>query len=210
MSFELTQAHLTRALDALADRDPHIAAALERVGYPEERRRGEANFETLLRIIVGQQLSVKAAATIFGRVQSALDNDLQPERLLAISQEELRSLGLSRQKIGYVHGLSEALITESLVPGELGKLSDEAVVEAITRLKGFGRWSAEMFLIATLGRPDVWPVDDLGIRAGLQRLKELPSRPSPAQTQELGAAWHPHRSAAALFIWHYHANAPLQ
>ncbi|MEN1728400.1 MAG: DNA-3-methyladenine glycosylase 2 family protein [Pseudomonadota bacterium] len=196
-------------MDELAGRDQEIADALALVGYPEERRRGGANFETLLRIIVGQQLSVTAAATIFGRVRAALDHDLQPERLLALSDEALRSQGLSKQKIGYARGLSDALIAGELEPEALHMHSDEEVIKAVTRLKGFGRWSAEMFLIATLGRPDVWPVDDLGVRAGLQMLKQLSERPTPKQAERMGEDWRPYRSSVALLIWHYHANAPL-
>ncbi|AKS43018.1 DNA-3-methyladenine glycosylase family protein [Wenzhouxiangella marina] len=207
--FQLTRAHLESALDEIARRDPHIAKALEAVGYPEERRRGGPSFEHFLRIIVGQQLSVKAAATIFGRVETALDGDFQPERILAMNDEELRAMGLSRQKIGYARSLSEAVLDGQLNPAELASLPDEEIVERITRVKGFGRWSAEMFLLFSLGRPDVWPADDLAIQAGLHRLKGLPERPNRKETDALGEAWRPYRGAVAVFIWHYYSNAPL-
>ena len=209
VNFQLTRRHLEQALDEIALRDPHIAKALEAVGYPDERRRGEPSYEHFLRIIVGQQLSVKAAATIFGRIEAVLQGDFQPSRLLAMSDDELRALGLSRQKIGYARGLSEAVLDGRLVPAALAELPDAEVVEQITRLKGFGRWSAEMFLLFSLGRPDVWPADDLAIQAGLHRIKNLRTRPDRKRADVLARPWRPYRGAVAIFIWHYYANAPM-
>ncbi len=209
MDFQLTRRHLERALDRLAEKDRHIALALKQAGYPEERRQGEPSFEHLLRILVGQQLSVKAAASIFGRLEKALGGELQPQRVLDLSDEGLRSLGLSRQKIAYARGLSEAVLAGRLVPAALVDKPDEAVVAEITRLKGFGRWSAEMFLLFSLGRPDVWPADDLAIQAGLQRIKKLGDRPDRRQADALAEPWRPDRGAAAIFVWHFYANAPV-
>lgn len=209
MEFQLTRSHLRTALDEIAQRDRHMAAALERVGYPEERRLGEPSFQHFLRIIVGQQLSVKAAATIFGRLDSALAGDFQPQRVLAMDDGELRALGLSRQKIGYARGLSQAVLEGSLEPAALVELPDEEVMEQITRLKGFGRWSAEMFLLFSLGRPDVWPADDLAIQAGLHRIKNMRKRPDRKKTDAIARPWRPHRGAAAIFVWHYYSNAPM-
>lgn len=209
MEFQLTTRHLESALDEVARRDKHIAAALAQVGYPQERRLGEPSYEHFLRIIVGQQLSVKAAATIFGRVEAALEGDFRPERVLAMSDEELRALGLSRQKIGYARGLSQAVLEGSLVPAALADLPDEAVMEQITRLKGFGRWSAGMFLLFSLGRPDVWPADDLAIQAGLHRIKNMRKRPDRKRTDAVAKPWRPYRGAAAIFVWHYYSNAPM-
>jgi len=209
LNFQLTRRHLETALDAIAVRDRHIARALEQVGYPDERRRGEPSYEHFLRIIVGQQLSVKAASTIFGRVEAAVQGDFCPERVLAMSDSELRALGLSRQKIGYARGLSEAVIDGSLVPAALADLPDDVVIENITRLKGFGRWSAEMFLLFSLGRPDVWPADDLAIQAGLHRIKNMRARPDRKRADAIARPWRPYRGAAAIFIWHYYSNAPM-
>jgi DNA-3-methyladenine glycosylase II len=207
MAFQLTRAHLKQALDEVARRDSDIAAALEQVGYPDERRGADPSFEQLLRIIVGQQLSVKAAETIFGRIDTAMDGDVQPHCLLGMSDERLRSLGLSRQKIVYARGLATAIMEDTLVPSALAGLPDAEVVEQITRLKGFGRWSAEMLLLFSLGRPDVWPADDLAIRAGLQQMKHLPERPSRRQADLMAEPWRPHRGALAIFIWHYYSNS---
>ncbi|MDT8439275.1 MAG: DNA-3-methyladenine glycosylase 2 family protein [Wenzhouxiangellaceae bacterium] len=209
MQFELTRARLVDALDILAAKDRHIAAGLEHVGYPAERRHGRPGFEHFLRIIAGQQLSVKAAATIFGRLEQRLGGEFRPERMLEISDEELRGLGLSRQKIVYARGLAHAVIDGSLVPEALAELPDEAVIEQITRLKGFGRWSAEMFLLFSLGRPDVWPADDLGIQAGLHKLRNMRQRPDRNKTELIGRRWRPYRGAAAIFVWHYYSNAPM-
>lgn len=209
MNFQLTASQLEVALDEIARRDKHIAAALEKVGYPEERRMGEPSFEHFLRIIVGQQLSVKAAATIFGRFEAALQGDFQPERVLALSDEELRALGLSRQKIAYARGLSQAVLEGSLVPAALAELPDDEVMAQITRLKGFGRWSAEMFLLFSLGRPDVWPADDLAIQAGLHRIKNMRKRPDRKRTDAVAKPWRPYRGAVAIFVWHYYSNAPM-
>jgi len=209
LKFQLTRKHLAEALDELAQRDRHIAAGLEQVGYPRERKYGAPSYEHLLRIIAGQQLSVKAAATIFGRLDSALEGRFDPERLLQMSDEKLRGLGLSRQKIGYARGLSQAVLEGTLVPEKLGALPDEEVVEQITALKGFGRWSAEMFLLFALGRPDVWPADDLGIQAGLHRLRNMRSRPDRARADRIARPWRPYRGAAAIFVWHYHSNSPM-
>jgi len=189
MPFELTRTRLVHALDTLAAKDRHIAAGLEQVA--------------------GQQLSVKAAATIFGRLEQRLGGEFRPKRLLEIDDEELRGLGLSRQKVGYARGLAHAVLDGSLVPEALAELPDEAVIEQITRLKGFGRWSAEMFLLFSLGRPDVWPADDLGIQAGLHKLRNMRNRPDRSKTELIGRRWRPYRGAAAIFIWHYYSNAPM-
>jgi DNA-3-methyladenine glycosylase II len=207
MAFQLTRAHLKQALDEVARHDGEIAAALEQVGYPDERRGTDPSFEQLLRIIVGQQLSVKAAETIFGRINTAMGGAVEPQRLLELSDERLRSLGLSRQKIAYARGLATAVLDETLVPSALAGLPDAEAVEQITRLKGFGRWSAEMLLLFSLGRPDVWPADDLAIRVGLQQLKHLPERPSRRQADRIAEPWRPYRGALAIFIWHYYSNS---
>ncbi|MCA1779794.1 MAG: DNA-3-methyladenine glycosylase 2 family protein [Xanthomonadaceae bacterium] len=209
MEFQLTTRDLKHALDELARRDRHIAAGLALVGYPAERRHGSPSYEHLMRIIAGQQLSVKAAASIFQRVEHALDGAFDPERFLEKSDEQWRSTGLSRQKIGYARGLSEAVLEGRLQPHRLSELPDQEVIEAITALKGFGRWSAEMFLLFALGRPDVWPADDLGIQAGLHRLKNMRARPDRKKTDLTARPWRPWRGAAAIFVWHYYSNAPM-
>lgn len=199
---------MKRRLDALAEGDPQLAAAIARVGYPAERRSGSPSYAHLLRILAGQQLSVKAAATIYGRVIEHIGDPPDPDALLRTNDPTLRSLGLSRQKIAYARGLSEAVRDGLIEPEALAGMDDQAVIETLTALKGFGRWSAEMFLLFSLGRPDVWPADDLGIQAGLQRLLELDARPTRREVDRIGERWAPHRGAVAIFLWHLYGAPP--
>ncbi|HXV74483.1 MAG TPA: DNA-3-methyladenine glycosylase 2 family protein [Sphingomonadales bacterium] len=207
MSFKLSTRHLRRALDEVARRDADVKRGLRLVGYPKERRSGGPSFEHLLRIIVGQQISTQAAASVYAKLAAALGR-VEPRRFLALSDAQLRAQGLSRQKIAYGRILSEAVASRRLVPERLAELPDEEVVAAITALKGFGRWSAEMFLLFSLGRPDVWPSTDLGIQGGLKKLKKLRTRPSPARAEKIAWPWRPYRGAMAVFVWHYYSNAP--
>lgn len=205
--FGLAPARLREALDRLAGRDADIAATLGQHGYPPERRHA-AGFPVLLRIIVGQQLSVKAAATIAGRLERALDGVLAPERFLALGEEELRALGLSRQKILYGRDLSERVLSGALDPHGLGQLDDAAAIAALTAVKGLGVWSAQMYLMFSLGRPDIWPAGDLGVREGLRRIRGLAARPEIGEMEALGTPFAPTRSAAALLCWHVLHNTP--
>lgn len=207
MTFKLTTRHIKAALDQVAKRDADVKRGLKLVGYPKERRSGGPSYEHLLRIIVGQQISVKAAASVYAKLEGAL-GVVEPKRYLRMSDVELRAQGLSRQKIAYGRGLSEAVAARRLVPEKLGELSDGEVLAAITALKGFGRWSAEMFLLFSLGRPDVWPSTDLGIQGGLKKLKGLRVRPTPKRADKLALPWAPYRGAMAVFVWHYYSNAP--
>lgn len=207
MTFSLTTASLRRALADIACRDRDVAQALDRVGYPRERRSGRPSYPHLLRILVSQQISTAAAASVYGRLEELLGT-ITPERFLSLSHKQLCSVGLSRQKISYGRALSEAVASQRLIPEALVQKSDDEVMAAITALKGFGRWSADMFLLFSLGRPDVWPASDLGIQSGLKKLKRLRVRPSPARTEHLAQAWRPRRSAMAIFVWHYHARTP--
>ena len=207
MKFQLATKDIRIALDKVAKSDTDIREALKVVGYPVERRSGGPSYEHLLRIVNGQQLSVKSAAAIFGRVEAAMGT-VVPENFLNKSDEELRACGLSRQKIEYGRILSQAVL-DGFKPKDLIKKSDEEVLEAITALKGFGRWSAEMFLMFSLGRPDVWPADDLAVQEAVKRLKGLKKRPGPKKMDAIAKPWRPHRSAVAVFLWHFYSNAPF-
>ena len=208
MSFRLDQARIETALQRVARTDSDVADALAQHGVPRERNSGPPGFGHLLKVIAGQQLSVKAAATIHRRLLDRIGDPPTPDALLQEDDASLRSIGLSRQKIDYARGLAEAIRSGRFEPESLNQRSDAEVIDALTALKGFGVWSAQMVLLFSLGRPDVWPVDDLGIRAGLQRLKGLPDRPDRAEAVRLGAPWSPHRSAMALFMWHLHGQPP--
>ncbi len=196
------------ALQALAARDPAIAAALSQVGPPPPRSK-PLTFDNLCRVIIGQQLSVRAASTIVGRMHALPGGVQTPAALRAQPIEALRSVGLSGQKARYVHALAEAVDAGSLDLAALPALDDEAAIAQLTAIKGLGRWSAEMVLLFMLDRPDVWPVGDLGVRIGVGRLLGLAERPDVATVQAAGERWRPHRSAVAMFCWHLNANAPV-
>ena len=207
MEFRLTTKDLKIALDKVARKDKDIRAALKVVGYPVERRSGGPSFEHLLRIIVGQQLYGKAAATIYDRVEAAM-GEVIPENFLDKSDQELREFGLSWQKIEYGRGLSKAVL-DGFRPKDLIKKSDQEVLETITALKGFGRWSAEMFLMFSLGRPDIWPAGDLAVQEAVKKLKGLKESPGQKEMDIIAKPWRPHRASVAVFLWHFYSNAPL-
>ncbi|MFM5907135.1 MAG: DNA-3-methyladenine glycosylase family protein [Novosphingobium sp.] len=194
-------------LDHLAGIEPGMARALALAGYPEPRIRPRG-YATLLRTIVGQQVSVAAAASMWRKLEAHLGDDVAPERLLASDFGELRACGLSRQKQGYARSLCEMVVSGDLTFDAL-PADDEEAIALLTRIKGIGRWSAEIYLLFAEGRPDIWPAGDLAVQAGLHKLLGLEERPSEKLTRELAEGWSPHRGAAAIFTWHCYNNAAL-
>ena len=158
---------------------------------------------------MGQQLSVKAAATIAQRVDETVGGALHPESLLATATDQLRAAGLSRQKIGYLQSLAEAVISGDLPIESLPQLTDEEVEAAITAVRGFGRWSAHMYMVFSLGRPDIWPSGDLAVRVGFGRIMGWRDRPDEKKVIFEGGAFSPYRSALALLCWQFYSEAPL-
>lgn len=202
---------------ALAASDPTMAALIERVGKIdlEERlaRRGEERppdaYGALLRAIVGQQLSTKAARTIYLRVLEIFDGATPaPEQLLEASETELRGAGLSGRKAEYLQDLARHVIGGELELDRLDELSDEEATAEIVAVRGLGQWTAEMFLLFHLKRADVLSGGDLGIRKAIQIEYELEEMPTPAQVEEIGEPWRPHRSLASLYLWESLAAAP--
>lgn len=193
---------LRASLDVLAAREPAIAAGLERAGYPEPRLRPRG-YETLLRTIVGQQLSVKAAAAIWNKLEAGLGDLTQPDIMLKSDEATLRSFGLSRQKISYIQSLAQ-LISDGALNLHALPEADEEAIALLTEVKGIGRWSAEIYLLFAEGRPDIWPAGDLAVQIEIGRLLALPDRPSERQLRSLAEAWRPHRGAAAIFAWHHY------
>ena len=198
--YRLSARHIRKSLDALAERDGEIRRALAAVGYPDERRRPEG-FETLLRVIVGQQISVHAAAAIHARLEEALEGEMSPERLLRRRESTLRRVGLSAPKIRYVRCLAQAVKRGELDFEGLRALSDEEAMVQIQTVPGLGLWSAQIYVMFSLGRPDVWPHGDVGALRGLQKIKRLAERPSAGDATRLVAPMSPHRSALALLAW---------
>lgn len=196
------------ALAHLRAADPVIAGVIDRIGVFEAAHEPDL-WWALIDAIGSQQLSVRAAATIVGRVE-ALGRDGRrpdPERLLEVTEEALRACGLSRAKTAYVRDVARRWSAREIDPARIRELDDEAVIEELTRVKGVGRWTAEMLLIFSLRRPDVLPVDDLGLRTAVQRAYALQERPDRAEVARIGEPWRPYRSAATLYLWRSLANA---
>ncbi|MEC7960309.1 MAG: DNA-3-methyladenine glycosylase 2 family protein [Pseudomonadota bacterium] len=208
MAYQLARADIAHALDALASDHERIARALAQVGYPEERRR-DHSFATLARIIVGQQVSVAAAASITRKLVDTLGGDLTAASVLNSPEEDLRGAGLSRQKVSYMQSLATAEASGQLSLTTLPTLSDDDATAAITAIKGFGEWSAHMYLMFSLGRPDIWPVGDLAVREGFKRIQGLEDRPTAAQLKPLGEPYRPYRSALAMLCWRFCTAEPL-
>ena len=208
----MTDADYQRARRLLMRRDPVLATAIKSIGpcRMAERQRKD-HLSALIGAIVSQQLSTKAAATIYGRFVALFPEGeaLNAEAIAAQTDQALRGVGLSGQKVGYMRDLSARIVDGRLQLEALESLPDEAVIERLTEVKGFGRWTAEMFLMFRLHRPDVLPVGDLGIVNAIQRLYRLRKRPDPKRIQKLGEAWKPYRSVASWYLWQTLRNEPL-
>jgi DNA-3-methyladenine glycosylase II len=196
---------LRNSLDSLAAREPLIAAALERAGYPEPRV-SEPGYQTLLRAIVGQQVSVKAAASMWAKLVAAVGDPPAPAALLAASDETLRAAGLSRQKASYARSLAEEVVSGRLDFARLPVDDEEAIAELV-RVKGIGRWTAEVYLLFAEGRTDIWPAGDLAVQIETGRIMGLDGKPTEKRVRELAEAWRPHRGAFAIFTWHHRRNS---
>jgi DNA-3-methyladenine glycosylase II len=206
----LTKSSLRDALNELAGRDADVADALAAYGYPALRR-SDRGFKSLLRAIVGQQVSIQAAAAIWERVERGLqdpDGTMAPAALQACDDETLRGFGLSRQKIRYARHLAECLLDGRVRLDRLARMDDEAAIAELVQIKGIGRWTAEIYLLFAHGRPDVFPADDLALMIAAGRMKGLTERPSRADLLGLVEAWRPWRGAAAHLLWHYYRQAP--
>lgn len=199
-------AELHRHLGILRRRDPHIADALARVGLPEARLL-KPGFATLVRIIVDQQVSTAAGAAIWAKLKKAAGGKVTPQSVLTMGHPGLRANGMSSQKTQYTLGLAEAAAAGTLNFRALARASDADVRTALTAFKGVGPWTADIYLMFGMGRPDIWPVGDLGIQNAAKVLRGLKQRPSPREVEDIGEIWRPYRSSAAIFLWHYLAHA---
>ena len=201
----------TRARRLLARRDPILRDLMRTHGPCGLAARQHSDpFKALARAIVGQQLSAKAAATIFSRFEALFDAFPTPAQVLAVPDDRLRSVGLSSQKLGYLRDLCRRIVGGGLPLDVLDRMDDEAVIENLTQVKGVGRWTAEMFLIFRLQRPDVLPVGDLGIVRAVQRAYKLRKAPSPDRLTRIGEAWRPYRSVACWYLWASLNNEPTK
>jgi DNA-3-methyladenine glycosylase II len=190
------------AAQILAERDPVIARMLEQSGPPRLPRASETHFATLVRAIVYQQLATRAAAAIHGRLVTALGGEVQPEALLALSDEMLRAVGLSRAKVVSLRDLAAKVLDGTVVlsPRGLSRESDEQIIARLSAVRGIGTWTAEMFLLIQLRRLDVWPVGDLAVRRGYGLAWQVPT-PTARELQPLGDPYRPYRSVLAWYCW---------
>jgi DNA-3-methyladenine glycosylase II len=208
MSHSLSESVLADGIDRLARVDGDVARALARIGYPASRQR-EPGFATLLRIMVAQQLSTRSAAAIWVRLEQACAPLVTAERFLGLEEAAFRTVGFSRQKMAYGRALAEAIADGALDLDALATMPEDDAIAAISALRGFGRWSAEVYLLFALGRADIFPADDLGLQVGMQRLKRLEARPNRKTMDRLAETWRPLRGCGAIFLWHYYGHATL-
>lgn len=194
---------MSDATAVLGGRDPALDALIDRHGIPPPRPtvRAADRFAALAEAIVYQQLAGKAAASIHGRMVAALGGTVTPESVLAAEPSALAACGLSAAKAGSIRELAERAAAGDIAFARIGRLSDDQIVEHLTRVRGIGPWTAHMFLLITLGRPDVWPTGDFGVRAGFARAWDLPAIPTPKQLSVLGEPFRPYRSLVAWYCW---------
>ena len=202
-----TSESIRNHVEALAARESIFAQVVDRHGIPEPRDSARGA-HTLLRTIVGQQVSVAAARSMWSKLEAAFGSPPDLTRLLAASDDDLRAAGMSRQKSGYIRSLAELVLSGELDLNSL-PADDEEAIALLTKIKGIGRWSAEIYLLFAEGRPDVFPAGDLAVLIELGRLMGLPDKPSEKQLRELAEPWRPYRGAAAILAWHSYNSEVL-
>ncbi|MCB1140561.1 MAG: DNA-3-methyladenine glycosylase 2 family protein [Leptospiraceae bacterium] len=202
----MTRSTLIKHLKTLALKDTDLARGLEEYGFPEPRPIREG-FEALFRIIVSQQISKEAAASIWSRVDATLEG-IRPDAVLRIPPDRLRAAGMSARKVEYAKSLAQAVQSGDLDFQKLKKAPEEDVLAAISGIRGLGRWSAEIFMMFGQGRTDVFAADDLALRIALSRLKRKRKQFSATEARKAVLHWSPHRTAGCLFLWHYYRGAP--
>lgn len=205
MSTVLTQSRYRAALTEICAADADLAAVVASYGPPPIWRR-PAGFRTLLYLILEQQVSLASARATYGKLVARLGAEPAPAAFLALDDDALRAVGFSRQKTRYARALAEAVHDGTLRLDGLRCRSDEAVKTELMQLPGIGHWTADIYLMEALGRPDVWPVGDLALAVGAERVKGLGGRPDQDALMELGEAWRPWRAVAARILWHYYLN----
>ena len=188
----------------MAAAEPAVAKALETHGYPAPRIR-PTGYATLLRTIVGQQVSVAAADSVWRKLEAEVGEGCPPAELLARDFDALRACGMSRQKQGYARSLAQ-LVLAGEVDLDALPADDEAAIAELTKIKGIGRWSAEIYLLFAEGRPDIWPAGDLAVMQAIGDIVGLAERPDEKATRALAEGWRPHRGAVAIFAWHVYQN----
>lgn len=200
----LTEATLLHAVEHLSRADPDLAEIVARFGPPPLWAR-EPGFPTLVLMILEQQVSLASARAAYDRLAAAV-GEITPASVLQLADATLRTIGFSRQKTGYTRHLAAAIEEGRFDPQELGTMDDDDVRRALVALKGIGPWTAEVYLLMALGRPDAWPHYDLGLIVAAQEIKALPQRPSPQELELLAEPWRPYRAVAARILWHHYLS----
>ena len=200
----VTPQEFQSALERLVAADARLAHAVALAGPPPQRSR-PAGFSGLVRTIAAQQISAAAAASLWRRLEETI-RPLTPEAVAGMAITTLRARGLSRQKADYVRALAREIAAARVDLAGIHAMADEPAIAALTALKGIGRWSAEIYLLFALGRPDIWPADDLALQIAVQRLVGLRKRPDAGRLVRLAEPWRPYRSVAALLLWHFYAS----
>jgi DNA-3-methyladenine glycosylase II len=200
----LTENTLLVAVAELAQRDPDLGEVVARFGPPPLWAR-EPGFPTLVWMILEQQVSLASARAAYDRLAAAV-GEITPASVLELDDATLRAIGFSRQKTGYTRYLAAAIVEGRFEPQTLAGLDDDAVRAALVALKGIGPWTAEVYLLMALRRPDAWPIHDLGLLVAAQEIKRLPQRPSPAELAALAEPWRPYRAVAARILWHHYLS----
>jgi DNA-3-methyladenine glycosylase II len=202
----LNGASLAEGLQYLAQRDAELARIFETLGVPPMWER-EPGFPTLIQTILEQQVSLASAAAAFAKLL-AVASPLTPERFLKLDDALLKAIGFSRQKIVYGRHLAQSLASGQLDLAALEKMDDGVVKSELMKVKGIGHWTADIYLLRALGRPDAWPAGDLALAIAVEEIKHLPARPAPDQLEALAVAWRPWRAVAARLLWNYYLNRP--
>ena len=198
----LTELALARAAKELARRDRHLAALFAKHGPPPLWSRPQC-FSTLIKIILEQQVSLASAPSVFARLRKNVV-PFRPVRMIELGEVHLKSLGLTRQKTTYCLHLAESLADKRLRLSQLSSMDDEQAKATLMEIKGLGAWSADIYLLMALRRPDIWPVNDLAIAVAVAKLRELKAKPNPIELTALAEAWRPYRSVAARMLWQYY------
>jgi DNA-3-methyladenine glycosylase II len=200
----VTVENLSQSAYLLAERDPDLSRIVHRIGPPPLWAR-KPGFATLVHIILEQQVSLASAKSAFNRLRAAIPA-MTPDRFLTLDDTTLKAIGFSRQKMGYCRLLAQALIDRELDLTKLNKMNDEDARVELKKLKGIGDWTADIYLLMAMRRPDIWPRGDLALLIAMQTLKRFTAKPTPEQFDEIGEKWRPYRSIAARMLWHFYLN----
>ena len=200
----LTVSNFQRGLNVLIRKDPDLAKVVEDFGPPPLWKR-KPGFATLVHIILEQQVSLASARAALNKLMNAV-SPLTPEKFLQQDDKALKAYGFSRQKTAYCRDLAESVISGRLELKRLNTITDNQVRRKLMTVKGIGRWTADIYLLMVLRRPDIWPVGDLALVSAIQNLKQLPARPGPEEISTLAVAWKPWRAVAARILWHYYLS----